>query len=115
MSSDCIFCKILQKEIPSTKVYEDQNVYAFHDISPMADEHILFIHKKHSKDVSELVEQDPKQLTDIFLAINTFTKSYASLKYGFRIVTNAGEDAGQTVFHTHFHLLGGEKLKEFGA
>ncbi len=115
MSLDCLFCKIIQGEIPSQKVYEDENVYAFRDIAPMAKEHYLFISKTHSKDINELSQAHPGQLSDIFNAISIFTKESGLAESGFRIVTNLGKDGGQTVFHTHFHVLGGEQLKGFGA
>ena len=113
--SDCLFCKIIKGDIPSEKVYEDENVFAFKDISPMAKEHYLFIHKKHSKNINDISKNDPVQFAQIFSAIETFTSSNELEKSGFRIVSNIGEDGGQTVFHTHFHVLGGEKLKGFGA
>lgn len=112
---DCLFCKIHKGEIPSTRVYEDENVIAFRDLYPQAKEHILFIHKRHTKNVNELVATDPAELSDVFLAIKKYTEDSKLTETGFRVVTNFGPDAGQTVFHTHFHLLGGQKLKGFGA
>lgn len=113
--SDCLFCKILNKEIPSEMVFENDSVYGFKDISPMAKDHFLFISKKHTQNVSELIHSDPDSLVEIFKAIDIFTKSTNLNDNGFRVVTNLGKDGGQTVFHTHFHVLGGEKLKSFGA
>lgn len=110
----CLFCKILKGEIPSEKVYEDQNVYAFKDIHPLAKEHYLFIHRDHSENVNEMSDKNPDQLKDIFCAISKFTSNNLS-QNGFRVVTNLGAFAGQTVFHTHFHVLGGEILGGFGA
>lgn len=112
---DCLFCKILKKEIPSTEVYVDENVYAFKDINPMAKEHYLFIHKSHTKNINELSDTNSVQLSEIFSAISKFTQSNKLSQDGFRVVTNYGPHAGQTVFHTHFHVLGGEQLKGFGA
>ena len=109
---DCLFCKIFQGHIPSKKVYEDDNVFAFHDISPMAKTHILFIHKKHTANVNGL---STIHVGQVFTSIKTYVATTDLEKSGFRIVTNTGPDAGQTVFHAHFHLLGGEKLKGFGA
>ncbi|MCE3012056.1 MAG: HIT domain-containing protein [Proteobacteria bacterium] len=109
---DCLFCKIFQGHIPSKKVYEDDNVFAFHDISPMAKTHILFIHKKHTANVNGL---STIHVGQVFTAIKTYVATTDLEKSGFRIVTNTGPDVGQTVFHAHFHLLGGEKLKGFGA
>lgn len=112
---DCLFCKIIKGEIPSTKVYENDYVYAFKDINPMAKDHFLFISKKHTKNVSELIENNPEDLLHLHQAINEFTKTSGLAKTGYRIVTNVGDDGGQTVFHTHFHVLGGEQLRSFGA
>ena len=112
--SDCIFCKIVEGKIPSTKIFENDNVLAFKDLRPLAKEHYLFIHKRHSRDINELVDTDPAQLADVFSAISAFTKQDALTKNGFRVVTNLGPHSGQTVFHTHFHLLGGEHLGGFG-
>ena len=113
--SDCIFCKIIKNEIPSTKVFENELVLGFKDLNPMAKVHNLFIHKDHTKNAIELTESDPKQLSDIFKAISSYTKESGHDESGFRIVTNIGADAGQTVFHTHFHVLGGERLGKFGS
>ena len=111
---DCLFCKIIAGEIPSSKVFENKNVYAFKDINPLAKEHYLLIHKKHTTNVNEM-SQDPEQIADIFKAINEFTSNSALLENGYRIVTNVNQHGGQTVFHTHFHVLGGEQLKGFGS
>jgi histidine triad (HIT) family protein len=113
--SDCIFCKIVKGEIPSTKIHEDDNVIGFKDLRPQAKEHYLFIHRRHSKDISDLAMNDPAQLKDLFQAISTFAKKDGIEKNGFRVVTNQGPFAGQTVFHTHFHVLGGEPLGHFGS
>lgn len=113
--NDCLFCKIINGEIPSDKVFENDFVYAFKDINPMSKDHFLFISKKHSENVSELLEKNPEDLLHIYKAIDEFTKSCGLAESGYRVVTNLGVDGGQTVFHTHFHVLGGEKLKTFGA
>lgn len=113
--SDCIFCKILKGEIPSSKVYEDKNVFGFVDIAPHSKEHYLFIHRNHTKDVNDLVQNSPQDLIDIYAAIKSFTEGCELAEKGFRVVTNSGRDGGQTVFHTHFHLLGGEPLRGFGS
>ncbi len=109
---DCLFCKIFQGQIPSKKAYEDENVFAFHDIVPLAKTHILFIHKKHTSNVNSL---STIHVGQVYAAIKNFTAGTDLEKDGFRVVTNTGTHAGQTVFHAHFHLLGGEKLKGFGA
>ncbi len=106
----CLFCKIAKKEIPSTIVFENEKVLAFKDIAPVAPIHLLFIHKNHTSHVSDLVENDPCQLSDIFLAIKEYTQKNKIADEGFRVLTNTGVNGGQTVFHTHFHLLGGKKL-----
>lgn len=112
--SDCLFCKILEGKIPSTKVYEDDLVYGFKDIAPHSKEHYLFIHRNHTKDVNDLMDKSQQDLLDLFLAMKKFTENSDLSKNGFRIVTNMGPHGGQTVFHTHFHVLGGEQLRGFG-
>lgn len=112
---DCLFCKIIAGEIPSNKIYEDDNVYAFEDINPMAKIHWLFIHKKHTKNINEIVDTDPEQFQHIYQAINKVSQEKGLVEPGFRVVTNLGENAGQTVFHTHFHVLSGERLGKFGS
>lgn len=113
--SECLFCKIIKGEIPSTKVFENETVFGFKDINPMAKDHYLFIHKKHTSNFIEQVESDSNQILEIYQAITKFSKEINLNKNGLRVVTNLGEDGGQTVFHTHFHVLGGEKLRGFGA
>lgn len=115
MSEKCLFCKIIAGDIPAQKVFENEKIFAFKDISPLAKEHYLFIHKEHTSDINNLVDNHPEQLADVFGAISEFSKGARLIENGFRVVTNHGPDAGQTVFHTHFHVLGGEKLKGFGA
>ena len=114
MSADCLFCKIAKGEIPTTKVFENEKVVAFKDLNPHASKHFLFIHKVHSIDLNDMMSVDPKQAQDIFQAISDFTKSEGLTKDGYRLVNNVGAHGGQTVFHTHFHLLGGERLGRFG-
>lgn len=109
---DCLFCKIVKGEISSEKVFENESVYAFKDIYPMAKEHYLFISKNHSKNINEM---NPNDLKNVMSAIKEFTSESELEKNGFRIVTNINKDGGQTVFHTHFHILGGEQLSRFGA
>ena len=108
---DCLFCKIIAGEIPAEKIFENDNVYAFRDIYPQAKEHYLFISKNHTKNVNEM---DPQEITDIYAAIKEFTQSNKLEADGFRVVTNINKHGGQTVFHTHFHVLGGEALGSFG-
>lgn len=110
--NDCLFCKIVKHEIPSEIVYENENVLGFKDINPMAKDHFLFISKSHSKNINEMSEQD---IISIYSAIKDFTLSKDLETDGFRVVTNVNKHGGQTVFHTHFHLLAGEQLRGFGA
>lgn len=103
---DCIFCKIISGEIPCTKVYEDENVLAFKDINPVAPVHILIIPKTHVES-AYMVDTTSNILNKIFEAIKIIANEQGLQENGFRIVTNIGESAGQTVKHLHFHLLGG--------
>ena len=107
--SDCIFCKILSGEIPSSKVYEDEKVLAFKDINPMAPVHILIIPKEHIEGVDMLTEENAPVVGHIMLVAKRLAEEY-HLDNGYRIVSNVGEHGGQTVRHLHFHLLGGKKL-----
>lgn len=111
---NCLFCKIIKGDIPSEKIYSDENVYAFKDIHPMAKVHNLFIHKNHSHDINVMTNESTMHIGEVFQAIQKWTASQKLESSGFRIVTNCGPDAGQTVFHTHFHVLAGEKLGKFG-
>lgn len=107
--SDCLFCKIVAGEIPSTKVYEDELVYAFRDIAPQAPTHILVIPKEHIAGVADVSDKNSAVISHIFEVISKIAK-YEGLDGGYRVVSNCGADAGQTVFHLHFHILGGKKL-----
>ena len=106
---DCIFCKIIAGDIPSTKVYEDETVYAFRDINPQAPTHILVIPKAHIASVNELTGDNSAVVAHIFEVIPKIAAA-EGLKNGYRVVSNCGPDAGQTVFHLHFHILGGQEL-----
>lgn len=103
---DCIFCKILNNEIPSKRVYEDDMVLAFHDIEPVAPVHILIIPKAHINSAAEINEENSALIAHIFEVAAKLSKEL-SISDGFRIVTNCGDRAGQSVKHLHFHLLGG--------
>ena len=107
--SDCLFCKIIAGEIPSTKVYEDESVFAFRDIAPQAPTHILVIPKEHIASVAEINEKNSAVVSHIFEVIAKIAKD-EKLDGGYRVVSNCGDDAGQTVHHLHFHILGGKKL-----
>ncbi|EEH98822.1 histidine triad nucleotide-binding protein [Clostridium tertium] len=108
---DCIFCKIAEGEIPSKKLYEDEKVIAFYDISPEAPIHFLVIPKKHIKSVNEVSEENANIISHIFLVINKLVKELNIAETGYRIVNNCGKDGGQTVDHMHFHVLGQRELK----
>ncbi|MBR7081286.1 MAG: histidine triad nucleotide-binding protein [Oscillospiraceae bacterium] len=108
---DCIFCKIIKGEIPSTKVYEDENCYAFRDINPQAPVHILVVPKTHIASCADIDAENAHIAGEIFTAI-AFIARQEGLDGGYRVITNCGEDAGQTVHHLHFHILAGVKMGE---
>ena len=103
---DCIFCKIVKGEIPSTKIYEDETVLAFADIAPTAPVDYLIIPKEHIRSAAEITPENSAVIAHIFEVIAKLSKDL-KLDDGFRVVNNCGECAGQTVKHLHFHLLGG--------
>ena len=106
---NCLFCKIVAGVIPSTKVYEDETVLAFRDIAPQAPTHILVIPKTHISGVSE-INADNAALAAHCLEVAAIVAEQEGLENGYRVVSNCGDDAGQTVHHLHFHVLGGRKL-----
>ncbi len=108
--NDCIFCKIVSGEIPSEKVYEDEEILCFKDLSPQAPVHVLIIPKAHIESLDSLKESDMEVLGHLMLKIKEIAKSL-ELKNGYRIVSNIGEEGLQTVKHLHFHLVGGKMLK----
>ena len=103
----CLFCKIIAGEIPSKKVYEDEYVYAFYDIAPMAPVHVLLIPKLHLDSADAVTAQNSLYVAKIFEAIPAVAKELG-LENGYRVITNCGEDGCQSVKHLHFHLLGGK-------
>ena len=107
---DCIFCKIAEGVIPSTKVYEDESILAFRDIAPMAPTHILVIPKCHIPSVAAITAENSEVVRHIFEVIPQIAAA-EGLVNGYRVVSNCGPDAGQTVPHLHFHILGGKELK----
>jgi len=107
---DCLFCKIISGEIPSKKVYEDDDVYAFYDIDPKAPVHFLVIPKKHIEGAGAITAENSEVVARCFEAVAKIIKQLG-VKGGFRVVTNCGEDAGQTVPHLHFHVLAGRSLE----
>ncbi len=107
--NDCLFCKIIAGEIPCTKVYEDDYVFAFRDINPMAPVHVLVMPKEHICCADKIDESNSALIAKVFEAIGKIAKA-EGLTNGYRVVNNCGEDGGQTVKHIHFHLLGGKTL-----
>ncbi|MDP4182146.1 MAG: histidine triad nucleotide-binding protein [Bacillota bacterium] len=108
--SDCLFCKIINKTIPSTAVYEDEFVYAFKDINPVAPVHVLIVPKQHIANVNDIDASNAKYLIDIHLAAKKITEELGIKDSGYRLINNCGSDGGQTVFHLHYHLIGGKNL-----
>ncbi len=107
--SDCLFCKIIAGSIPSAKVYEDELIYAFRDINPQAPTHILVVPKVHIEDCNGITPENSGVVAHIFAVIPRIAKA-EGLVSGYRVVSNCGADAGQTVQHLHFHILGGKAL-----
>ena len=107
---NCIFCQIVEGKLPSTVVYEDEYVYAFHDIQPQAPIHIIVITKQHITSAADLNSENSYLAAKCFEAIAKIADA-ERLQSGYRVITNIGTDGGQTVFHIHFHLLSGKKFK----
>ena len=108
---DCVFCKIIRGDIPCVKIYENDLILCFRDISPEAPQHVIIIPKKHINNINELKEEDASIISAVYLATKEITKILGINESGYRIVSNCGEDGGQTVKHIHFHLLGGRQMK----
>ena len=108
----CIFCKIAAGEIPSTKVYEDEYCFAFKDINPQAPVHVLLIPKEHIESVNSINEENANVVCEVMKAIPKVASLIPELKDGYRVISNSGKNAGQTVFHLHFHILGGKEMNE---
>ncbi|MBO4500829.1 MAG: histidine triad nucleotide-binding protein [Clostridia bacterium] len=106
---DCLFCKIINGDIPSAKVYENEHVYAFKDINPCAPVHVLIVPKTHIGSIDEINETNTG-IVDEVLKVIPVIAAQCGLTNGYRVITNVGEDGGQTVKHLHFHLIGGTKL-----
>ena len=109
--ADCLFCKIIAGDIPSAKVYEDEYCYAFRDIAPQAPTHILVVSKEHVQNVKEAANLSDTALAAIIRAIGKIAEQ-EKLEKGFRVVTNCGPDACQSVNHLHFHILGGRQMAD---
>lgn len=107
---NCLFCKIAEGQIPAKIVYQDENVVAFEDINPQAPHHILLIPRQHISSMAELTPEDGPVLVDLFTTASKLAQDMGLGERGYRFVTNVGPDAGQSVFHLHFHLLGGRKF-----
>ena len=112
MEENCIFCKIIKGEIPSHKVYEDEEILAFNDINPAAPIHVLVIPKKHITSLAEMKDGDEKIVGKIYKIINVFAEQLGVKEKGYRVIVNCGKDGGQEVGHLHFHLLAGTQLGE---
>ncbi len=107
---DCIFCKIVAKEVPSEIIYEDEKVLVFKDLEPKAPVHVLVIPKTHISSVMEINEENSEIISHIFKVIKKLS-SKLDLQNGFRVINNCGKYGGQTVNHIHFHVLGGQQLE----
>ena len=110
--SDCIFCRIVKGEIPSSKVYEDENVLAFNDINPMAPVHVIIIPKKHVATLMDLAPGDSTLLASITKGVQEVARLKGVDKSGFRTVANTNREGGQVIFHLHVHVLGGRQLED---
>ena len=109
---NCLFCKIIRGEIPSTKVYEDENTFAFRDIAPQAPTHVVVVPKAHISGMNETDKLSDAQLAACLHACRKVAQICGIDESGYRVITNCGENACQSVQHLHFHVLGGEKLSE---
>ena len=109
--SDCLFCKIIAGEIPSQKVYEDEICYAFRDIQPQMPTHILVVPKTHTANIADAASLPDHELAGLIRAIGKIAKA-EGLENGFRVISNCGPDACQSVPHLHFHILGGGAMSE---
>ncbi len=108
--SDCLFCKIVEKKIPAKLVHEDEHTVAFDDINPQAPVHTLIVPKRHVVSVQDLGESDQMLLARLLLTCTKVANDKGLAAQGFRVVANTGRDGGQTVFHLHFHVLGGRHM-----
>ncbi len=109
---DCLFCKIIKGEISANKVYEDEEILAFHDIEPAAPIHILVIPKKHITSLAHMEKEDEAIIGKIYGVINKIAEDKGFKEEGYRVVVNCGKNGGQTVMHLHFHILAGRQFGE---
>lgn len=112
--SDCIFCKIIKGDIPSTNVYKDEQVTAFRDINPVAPTHILIVPNKHIDSVDMMIVDDEPLIGHLFTVAKGLAIKEGIAEGGYRLVVNTGAESGQTVFHIHLHLLGGRQMRAMG-
>ncbi len=110
MASDCLFCKIIQGEIPATIIYKDAEIIAFKDIDPQAPQHLLIVPRKHIRNVLDLTTADNSLIGNIYQVAGKLAHDLGFAEDGFRIVNNCNDAGGQTVWHLHFHLLGGRDM-----
>ena len=111
MTDQCIFCKIISGKLPGTILFRDDQTTAFRDIHPVASTHILIVPNKHIESVSELKVEDEQLIGHLFSVAGQLAKNEGIAEGGYRLITNTGPDAGQTVFHIHVHLIGGQMMK----
>jgi histidine triad (HIT) family protein len=109
MADDCLFCRIVAGEVPSTKVLETDRAFAFRDLNPWAPTHVLVVPKDHHEDLAALAAVDPAYLGEVFAAAAQVAQQ-EGLTGGYRVIANTGPDSGRTVFHLHVHVLGGKNL-----
>jgi len=107
---NCLFCKIVNREIPAAVIYEDEKIMAFKDIKPVAPVHLLIIPKKHISLINHLESEDKELIGELFLVAQKIAKEQGISESGYRVIVNVGKDAGQTIDHLHLHLMGGAKL-----
>jgi histidine triad (HIT) family protein len=110
MNGECIFCRIIEKKIPSKVVYEDQHVFAFEDVNPQAPTHILVVPKKHIPDIQSMEDIDRELIGHLFMTAKKIATDKGLVEKGYRTVINNGAGAGQTVFHLHLHILSGRRF-----
>src|SRR5690349_7507612 len=114
MSSECLFCRIVAGELPATVVHETDTTFAFRDLHPQAATHVLVVPRVHYSDAVDLAKARPELIADLTLAAGQIAEQEGLAESGYRLVFNTGAHAGQTVFHAHLHVLGGEQLGLFG-
>ncbi|MEW6524470.1 MAG: histidine triad nucleotide-binding protein [Bacillota bacterium] len=108
--AECLFCRIVNKELPSHIVYEDEDILGFRDIAPVAPVHVLFVPKRHIASLSDLTDEDGPLVGKLLQSVANYAATENSLAQGYRVVANTGPAAGQSVAHLHFHVLGGRQM-----